>query len=54
MMSPFSEEHMTDEQAIWFNRVASIKKRQRAYGLMNELQDWVQRHGWRRTGDALI
>ncbi len=54
MLSPFSEEHMTDQQAIWFNRVASIKKRQRAYGLMSELQDWVQRHGWRRTGDALI
>jgi hypothetical protein len=54
MLSPFSEERMTDQQAIWFKRVASIRKRQRAYGLMNELQDWVQRYGWQRTGDALI
>jgi hypothetical protein len=54
MLSLPSEKHMTDQQAIWFNRIASIRKRQRAYGSMNELQDWVQRHGWRRTGDALI
>ncbi len=54
MLSPFSEEHLTDQQAIWFKRVASIRKRQRAYGSIDELQDWVQRHGWRRTGDALI
>jgi hypothetical protein len=46
MLSPFSGQHMTDQQAIWFKRVASIRKRQRAYGLMNQLQDWVQRHGW--------
>jgi hypothetical protein len=52
MLSPFSESHMTDEEAIWFNRVASLSKRQRAYGLLGELQDWVGRHGWRRTGDA--
>ena len=54
MLSPFSKEPKTDQQAIWFNRVASIRKRQRAYGLKNELQNWVQRHGWRRTGEALI
>jgi REP element-mobilizing transposase RayT len=53
MLSPSTKKHMTDEQAVWFNRVASIRKRQRAYGLMGELQDWVRRHGWRRTGDAL-
>ena len=54
MLSPASEEHMTDEQAIWFNQVASIRKRQRAYGLMDELKTWVLRHGWRRTGDAVV
>ena len=48
-----SEEPVTDEQAVWFNQVASIRKRQRAYGLMDELKTWVQRQGWRRTGDAL-
>ena len=53
MLSRFSESHMTDAEAIWFNRVASLSKRQRAYGLLGELQDWVDRHGWRRTGNAL-
>ena len=48
-----SEEPVNDEQAIWFNQVASIRKRQRAYGFMNELKTWVQRQGWQRTGDAL-
>ncbi|MFT6434804.1 MAG: hypothetical protein ACJAVI_002854 [Candidatus Azotimanducaceae bacterium] len=53
MLSPFSESHMTDEKAIWLNRVASLSKRQRAYGLLGELQNWVGRHGWRRIGDAM-
>ena len=53
ILSASSEESMTDEQAIWFNQVASIRKRQRAYGFMDELKTWVQRQGWRRTGDAL-
>ena len=44
---------MTDAEAIWFNRVASLSKRQRAYGLLGELQDWAGRHRWRRAGDAL-
>ena len=49
-----SEERMTDEQAVWFNQVASIRKRQRAYGLIDELKTWVQRQGWQRTEDALV
>jgi hypothetical protein len=53
MLSPFSESHMTDEKAIWLNRVASLRKRQRAYGLLGELQNCVGRHGWRRIGDAM-
>ena len=47
-------DNMTDEQAAWFGRVASIRKRQRAYGLMDDLKSWVVRHGWRRTGDAMV
>ena len=50
---PGSESKPTDEQAAWFNRVASIRKRQRAYGPMDKLKHWVARHGWRRTGNAL-
>ncbi len=53
MLSPSTDTGQTDEQAVWFNRVASIKKRQRAYGLVGELQDWALRHGWRRAGNAM-
>jgi hypothetical protein len=42
-LSPLSEEHMTDQQAIWIKHVANIRKRQGAYDLINESQDWVQR-----------
>jgi hypothetical protein len=54
MLSPHTKDNLTDEQAVWFNRVASIRKRQRAYGAMDELKSWMARHGWRRTGNALV
>lgn len=53
MLSSSPKSNMTDEQAAWFVRIASIKKRQLAYGLMDELKNWVARHGWRRMGAAL-
>jgi len=54
LLSPATQTlELTDEHAVWFNRVASIRKRQRAFGPMKDLKDWVARHGWRRTGDAL-
>lgn len=34
----------------WFARVAAIKKRQPAYGLINEMKQWVVRHGYKRLG----
>ncbi len=42
-----------DERSRWFVRVASIKKRQRAFGLMDDLKDWVSRHGHKQLGDPL-
>ncbi|HIG42246.1 MAG: transposase [bacterium] len=45
--------NLTDDQAAWFRQVASIRKRQRAYGRLEELESWVERHGWKRTGDPL-
>ena len=42
-----------DREAIWFRRVASFKKRQRAYGPTNTLNDWLKQRGWQRMGDAL-
>jgi len=45
----------SNEQAesTWFNRVASFRKKQRAYGLLTELEDWGLRRGWRRCGTAM-
>ena len=42
-----------DEPGRWFARVAAIKKRQRAYGLVDDLKSWVKRQGYKRLGDAL-
>lgn len=42
-----------DEPSRWFARVAAFKKRQRAYGLVDDLKSWVKRHGYKRLGDAL-
>ena len=52
-MSPFKPDQLTDKQLIWFSKIASIKKRQHAYGLKRELEQWAARFGWRRAGDAL-
>jgi REP element-mobilizing transposase RayT len=40
-------------EASWYNRVASFRKRQRAYGLQAELEAWGSRRGWRRYGAAI-
>jgi hypothetical protein len=42
-----------DNHARWFARVAAIKKRQRAYEFIDDLKDWVERHGYKRPVDAL-
>ncbi|MBV1879133.1 MAG: hypothetical protein KUG79_15940, partial [Pseudomonadales bacterium] len=52
-MSPFKPDQLTNKQLIWFSKIASIKKRQHAYGLKKELEQWAARFGWRRAGDAL-
>ncbi|MBV1878747.1 MAG: hypothetical protein KUG79_13990 [Pseudomonadales bacterium] len=52
-MSPFKPDQLTDKQLIWFSKIASIKKRQHAYGLKKELAQWAARFDWRRAGDAL-
>ncbi len=45
--------HLTDSEAHWFARVASFKKRQRAFGFLPELQHWIDGRGWKRVGNAL-
>ena len=42
-----------DQEAAWFRRVASFKKRQRAYGPATTLKAWLTKRGWQRMGDAL-
>jgi REP element-mobilizing transposase RayT len=37
----------------WFASVAAIRRRQRAYGLVDELKDWVMRHRYKRIGHVL-
>jgi hypothetical protein len=49
-MSPANPD---DNHARWFARVAAIKKRQRAFGLVDDLKDWVESHGYKRPIDAL-
>ncbi len=38
----------------WYNRVASFRKRQRAYGLLEELRDWGTRQGWQRFSVPIV
>ena len=45
--------NLDDDHARWFARVAAIKKRQRAFGRVDDLKDWVVRHGFKRPVDAL-
>jgi hypothetical protein len=41
-----------DEEAIWFQRVAMFKRRQRAYGQAKLLKSWAADRGWSRIGMA--
>ncbi len=43
-----------DKQRVWINHVATIKKRQRAYGFATELKHWIDRRGWKHLGVPLI
>ena len=43
----------SDAQNRWIASVATIKKRQPAYGLLDDLKDWITRHGYKRICDAL-
>ena len=55
LMELIDQEGNSNEQSEsdWFNRVASFRKKQRAYGVRAELEDWGLRRGWRRCGAAL-
>ena len=42
-----------DEEAIWFQRVAMFKRKQRAYGKQKVLKAWAAERGWSRAGMPL-
>ena len=41
------------KQSCWFAQVASIRKRQRAYGSIEALKQWIDARGLRRPGTSL-
>ena len=53
LLTPAFNGKMSDDQQVWFNRVASIRKRQRAYGSKDELEKWIGKRNWRRPGESL-
>jgi REP element-mobilizing transposase RayT len=40
-------------ESIWFSQVASIRKRQKAFGSIESLRQWIDRRGLKRPGSAL-
>jgi REP element-mobilizing transposase RayT len=42
-----------NKQSRWFSQVASIRKRQRAYGPLEALTQWIESRGFRRLGSIL-
>lgn len=42
-----------DAVSTWYAQVASIKKRHRVYGFVDELEQWTKQRGWRRL-DGLL
>ena len=51
-LSP-TREQMPGKQSRWFSQVASIRKRQRAYGPVELLSQWMDSRGLKRAGSAL-
>lgn len=38
--------HLTDTARRWVQRVATLKHRQRAFGSLDLIQQWIQQRGW--------
>ena len=45
--------HRSEAEHRWFASVAAIKRKQRAYGLVDEMKDWVMRHRYKRIDHVL-
>jgi len=46
-------ENPPNKQSRWFTQVASIRKRQRAYGPLEALSQWIESRGFKRLGSIL-
>jgi hypothetical protein len=42
-----------DKKSRWFERIATLKKRQRAFGSMAELSLWRNERGWKVPGNPM-
>jgi len=42
-----------DKKSRWFERIATLKKRQRAFGSITELSLWRNDRGWKVPGDPM-
>jgi hypothetical protein len=42
-----------DKKSLWFERIASLKKRQRAFGSITELSSWITARGWSVPGNPM-
>jgi REP element-mobilizing transposase RayT len=42
-----------DKKSRWFERIATLKKRQRAFGSMTELSSWRTARGWKMPGNPM-
>ncbi|XOV88460.1 MAG: transposase [Pseudomonadota bacterium] len=51
-LEQFSEDSETpvDEVAVWYQRVAIFRHRQRAFGSLANLSQWAKQRGWSRIG----
>jgi len=42
-----------DKKSRWFERIATLKKRQRAFGSIKELSSWIAARGWSVPGNPM-
>jgi REP element-mobilizing transposase RayT len=42
-----------DKKSRWFERIATLKKRQRAFGSTTELSSWINARGWSVPGNPM-
>jgi len=49
----FAAAEHKDKKSRWFERIATLKKRQRAFGSMPELSSWINARGWSVPGNAM-